>query len=569
MLLTPLINSYRFNERHSLWYLLPVIQTTDPALFAADPVVASIALFRSVFYDGLSYLVSILEISPSNLPLFLQALSIIVQAGIVGLLFAISRRLSPNLWVFTFLAAWACQQRSAIIGGDQTFTSTLTHREVAELLGLAAVYLMLCGRALQASLVLSFTVFIHVLVAIHLFVAMVPAIVFVKRRVTWPMALGVAVFAACALCYALILAPPRMDAAAQQIFLQAKADIAHVSLFAQSWLQWVEMIGLAGLVFGVWRLVGPKDDNIRLLEAFAITAAAFGIVTAILFHATSSVSVAQLQSLRSFTWVMLFTVTLLVLATSKALSTAGPTAAVLLGVLAFEILGGVLRFAFLGLGWILLAGASTRVRSMVSLESTQRFVTQAILGVCVGGAAGWLAGESLPFESLRSGWTVAVVGGLALLAVLNLQQMKLRSITVFLVLVAAITGAAGLARAQINAAQPSAEWLSVMTWTEAHTAKSDTFLTPPGVFGFRPYARRSSVNEMQPPLAWVNPVLYETLADRERTLTSVYRRASCDLDTLSALARDWNATHVIASTTCQLPDAALFATGEFRVFAVQ
>ena len=376
MLLTPLINSYRFNERHSLWYLLPVIQTTDPALFAADPVVASIALFRSVFYDGLSYLVSILEISPSNLPLFLKALSIIVQAGIVGLLFAISRRLSPNLWVFTFLAAWACQQRSAIIGGDQTFTSTLTHREVAELLGLAAVYLMLCGRALQASLVLSFTVFIHVLVAIHLFVAMVPAIVFVKRRVTWPMALGVAVFAACALCYALILAPPRMDAAAQQIFLQAKADIAHVSLFAQSWLQWVEMIGLAGLVFGVWRLVGPKDDNIRLLEAFAITAAAFGIVTAILFHATSSVSVAQLQSLRSFTWVMLFTVTLLVLATSKALSTAGPTAAVLLGVLAFEILGGVLRFAFLGLGWILLAGASTRVRSMVSLERTQRFVTQ-------------------------------------------------------------------------------------------------------------------------------------------------------------------------------------------------
>ena len=181
MLLTPLINSYRFNERHSLWYLLPVIQTTDPALFAADPVVASIALFRSVFYDGLSYLVSILEISPSNLPLFLKALSIIVQAGIVGLLFAISRRLSPNLWVFTFLAAWACQQRSAIIGGDQTFTSTLTHREVAELLGLAAVYLMLCGRALQASLVLSFTVFIHVLVAIHLFVAMVPAIVLRKE----------------------------------------------------------------------------------------------------------------------------------------------------------------------------------------------------------------------------------------------------------------------------------------------------------------------------------------------------------------------------------------------------
>ena len=184
------------------------------------------------------------------------------------------------------------------------------------------------------------------------------------------MVLGAAVFTACASAYALMLAPPRMDASANRFSCKRRAAITHVSLFAQSWLQWVEMVGLAGLVFGVWRLVGPKDDNIRLLEAFAVSAAAFGIVTAILFHATSSVSVAQLQSLRSFTWVTLFTVALLVLATSKALSTAGPTAAVLLGVLVFEILGGVLRFAFLGLGWILLAGAATRVRSMVSLERT-------------------------------------------------------------------------------------------------------------------------------------------------------------------------------------------------------
>ena len=67
-----------------------------------------------------------------------------------------------------------------------------------------------------------------------------------------------------------------------------------------------------------------------------------------------------------------------------------------------------------------------------------------------------------------------------------------------------------------------------MKWTEAHTGKSDTFLTPPRVFGFRPYARRSSVNEVQPPLAWVDPALYETLTDRgqmtdERLSSSVVR----------------------------------------------
>jgi hypothetical protein len=505
--------------------------------------------------------------------------------------FAVAQALADDLWLPVLLLTWCAHPKRAPVGGASLFMPLLRHTEVTLILGLVAVYCLLRRRHLGFWAILSLSVFVHSIVAFHLFLAMVPPWLLRSKRLDTRGIIGLALFAVSCLVYLVTMAPPAMTAAEAHIFLSAKGTMAHVSPFNQSVLGWVRMLGLAALAWLAHRHLSLSDEGTSLVLGFAWSGTLFALVLSTLTVLSGSARLAQFQPMRVFFWVTLFVNVSLAASVVQALKRALPEGIILLAVLVLTMLNSLWAtgFILLGVGYFLLArsgvleklaslGFAFTVPTLRPLAELRRrdgagVVARAAVAASVGlMILAWLLGEGQPSADLRR--PLPVVAGLLLLLLSSKPILTSRwRWAVFVGLTVASVAGASLFWHSYFGERLDPHWDSVRRWIRENTPKEARFISamqPDHTYGggnFRTLALRTALGEPQSALLWVDPLVGTENGRRVSQVKEAYDGQAWSLEHLFALADEWDAEYVVVKGLYQRNTRPVFLLEPYSVLA--
>ncbi len=552
---------FRYEHRNSGLYLLGVLRAADPQLFPNDPIVDSLARYRSAFYDLLSYGFRASGAPPQRVEPVIRVLYVVSKLLLVLALFLVARALTPDLWVFVVLALYGAFPEASPVGGPPLIEPKLTHDELAQILVLFALACLWRQRNGLFWAILCVAVFVHPLVAFHFVLAAAP-VVLLRTRFAKTHLAGVALFGLCAVLYVHFFAPPPMTSEEARLFLLAKGDKPHVSLFAQSATEWLRMAGLVLLCWLAQRNLARSDSKSGLLLGFILSGTASGLCLSTVATFGHWARLAQFQPMRIFIWVTFFCYVLLALLAVRALRESRPVAGILLAIPMLTAMGSLwaLLFLFLGLAYFLLLELGPAAMQRLPSPDT---LTRAALALAVAGIfVAWALGRRQPFPSFRDPVTLApalLVGSFASISVLASRR---RWIAAGLLVVTSAVGATIVS----HRARSNPDWDAVRRWAERNTPKAARFLTPPKAHDFRTLSLRTTVSERTSTIAWVDPRLNEENREFAHTVERGLHGKVWDLAYLDGLARRAGAAYILVKGPYTPSAAPLFRSGAYTVF---
>lgn len=560
-------NPLQYDDANSGRYLLSVLQAADPTLFPDDEVVTSLGRFQSGFYQTLALAFQLTDAPPESLEPLIHGLYVVAKILLILAIFALSRALSKDIWLFVLVGAWAVHKKGALLGGVSLFDPMLTHAEIAILLGLVALTLLFQGRLFWFWLPLCLSIFIHSLVTLHLVAMVAPPLLLLNRERRSLLA-GLGLFLACTGVYLTFMSPPPLSAEGARLFLQEKGSINHIAFLNHppvNLLNTLLVLVLAWLSY--WHLDRDTPTS-RLLAYFLVSGTVATIVLSTAATTTAIVKLSLLQPARIMLWVTLCAYLLLAIATLKALQQRALVGVILLAVLVFTLFGSLWTLACvaLGIGYFL-AKSLPIWRRAVEIWKLETLTKAAFFLLVIGMFVAWAVGKYLPFDSFRN--PMPLVAGLLLAALVykNLFEHSTRWMLTGLVLAYAVAGAS-LHWHQSYAERVDPDWYALQMWSREQTPVDAAFITLPEYGNFRTRAFRTTLNEPMSALAWVDPLLNEANAAAAARVRAGYDGTTWDMEYIFTLAREWDATYVVVKEPYTPRVAPVFEAGPYRVLNV-
>jgi hypothetical protein len=565
-LLSLISNPFLFEKKGHYFYT--VLRAIDQELFVGNSVISGLGLFRSGYYEGLSIILSLTGAGPDLLEPVVHVSYVISKFVLMALVVNLALTLGANIWSVILFAAWAVHPKSAAVGAqtDVTlFMPVLTHLEVAVLLCLAALYACLHYRKWVVFwLLLSIALFIHPLVTLHFALVVGPAVVwFLRDRVMSPgMVCGMTIFLVSIIGYASTLAPPAMDAQAEELFLSQIFARKHASPLFYGAHNWTLAIGAALLALGMMRRKSRSDRDM-FLSLSILMGLISGIALSIASLVADSVVLVQLQSLRIFLWVNLFSFLAIVVGIRKYFVSAPAFAAIVLGVVTLSILRSVWLIVFILLGIAYLAWMQLK---RLAWWNMPRGNVLALACVPIIILFAMIFREWLPIGRLQHFGPALVIATITACLATSRTLAARRCLAVAAVLTA--LAFASMDRSITYGGDHGQSWDSVRKWCRENTDKSARFLTPSDVSNFSLRSLRSTVSMRAEALIWVDPHLYLANMKRATIVDRAYEGNGWNLEALEQLAREWHAEYVLIRGAHTAPVAArkVYESGPYSVF---
>lgn len=548
-------NPYLFDEGNSGRYLVGVLRAMDPTLFPMDPVADSLARFRSIFYDGLGWAFSQVDLAPGQLQAAMFWLYGLVKGLTFAALFVVVGRLTNDKWAFILLAAWAVHVKQTPLGSTQIFAPILRHSEVVLLIELVGLYFLLGRQWLFFWLCAALALFVHSILGLQFFLSLALPLLWLGRREWRSMLAGLAIFVAAAVVYQFFMAPPAFTAEEAAIFLQAKAGSEHVSFLNEhlfNWLDLFTLLPLAGLTF--WYLL-RHEPNYQLLAGAMAGGTVAGLGLSVVAVLTKIVPLVQIQPLRIFVWVTLFAHLLLAGGAAMALRQKPVLGLVLVAYLVASVQNFAWTFAFGGLGILCLLVLMSRP------EQFNRLAQVALYGLTGLMLVAGLFSRWLP-NSLGDVTVVVPAGLILLLTYLHAQKDKRQIILAALLgLTLLLTSVSYFRR---WSTLQNEEWAAVCQWASQNTNPDDLFLlTVPQTF--RTCAFRTAIANDYSALAWVDPLTFQEQKGYDQQIGAAYVAGRWQIAQLLPLARQQQVQYIVVGDDYESDLIVVFRSGRYTV----
>lgn len=543
-------------------YFYAIFNDLDPRVFAGDGDVESLRRFKSAYHEGLGLALRAAGVAPENVESIVRGLYVVSRFALVLLLVLFIRAWTDNAWTLLLVLLWSIHPRAAPLGATTDvswFMPVLTHLEVAALLCLGALVCWLrLERPLLGWAVLSLSVFVHPLVTAHLAVACGPFLVLATPRRRDHLAGGM-LFGTASVAAVMLLAPPAMGEMERAVFIRELLNDQHVAPGFYSFTSWASAVGTAALaVLAARRFVPPPASS--FLAASIVTAFAAAIVLSLASVLVQWVLLMQLQPLRLFLWVQLFSFCALAIAIPRAFATDRQAAVALVAVMAFWFLNSpwIVLSAWLALAVVATSPTGRGIASVRTLAlAAVGLVSLAFLGFRL-----WTLSSEIPLPSMPE---IVAAMSLGVLAVVVKNSMASR-----LLMSAVLVWSVVWVRPDVSLDRPNDHWLDVQHWANRTTPLSARFMTPPDADRFRLWSLRTSVNEPIRALVWVHPQQYLDNAARARRAQAAYAVSPDDHQRLLSMAADLGADYVVLhdfwdSSRLQ----PLFRSGRYAVIAAR
>lgn len=564
---------FRFADSNSGRYLPILFRIMDPDLFPVDPVVDSFERFRSIFYTGLGAAFKTLGLSIRDVESLFTGIHIALKLVLLGVLFFFVRPLNLGPAAFFLFAAWAIHEKSAGVGSDSMFAPSLTHATVAALIGIAALGFQLRRLPLLFWLLAAGMIFVHAVMAIHLaLIVFLAAAVRDRGRLSRPEWLGAALFLLASLIYMLTMAPPGFSAEEAGLFLSAKGEMGHVSPQAQGIFGWTKALGQLLLGVLVCKSVFSDRKDFDRLYEWMLAGAILAPVLGFLAITTGQYQLAQLQPMRMFEWVNFIVFCILVCGVAALWKTDRMRSSLLLLVVLLNILDSLwlfpwLFFVIFVFGTLLVEHRQRRPGRQIR-PAVWKWGAAALLILPIGF---YILKDWHPFESFYDPFPILVIllSWLSAFWWSGMRPFRQEHLVVIAIAFALI-GRSYYLHEYIEARQDQA-YLQTSRWIAQNTPEDARFITAiPGTSGgnFRARALRTSINESQSALFWVDPLVAVENEAQAAQVLGLWNERSWDLESLLSLARSWGADYLLVSASEPLRVPAVFQQGQYHVLEV-
>ena len=563
---------YRFADGNNGRYLPTLYRSMEPSLFPNDPVVDSFARFNSLFYTGIGSLLGWLQVSLLQVKVVFWGLYILTKLALMGLVYFLVRTIRQEIGVFLLLGAWAVHQKAASVGGDSMFAPSLTHATLAVLLGIAALAFLLQQKPFWFWMILSFSLFIHSLITLHLVMMVVPVILLQERaKLSKPTMSGMILFGLAFLAYWLWMTPPPFSAEEARLFLAVKGSMAHIAPQAQTVLGWVSMVGRVVLAWLVYRslLAGQKafDSLAGFMLAGSLLASLLGLAATF----SGNLQLTQFQPMRMFEWVNFLVFILLTCAGIRIWQKDRLLSALLLVVVLLNILDSLwgLTGLYLAIAGFLARWLSGRWPRLAFLSTPNLLLLGYVL-LALASLGMWTLGDFHDFDSFRDPFPVLVILFILPLAWIPIEKATWRYGLLAIALFAALLGRS-LYVYEYIAVRQDADFDAVCRWIALNTRDDARFITTlstdnPG--NFRARALRTTLNESQSALYWVDPLIGLENGEMSQRVQSTWDGQFWDVNTLFVFVQDWNATYILLEGDFLPEMPAVYQQGNYHVLAV-
>ncbi len=564
----------RYDHGNSGRYLLGVLQAGDPELFVDDPVVDSLRRFRSLFYRALAGWAAWATVDPELLESVFGGLYWVSRILIVLSLMLIGKTIDRDPLHLLCLGIWGCFTVPVSVGGDSLFVNVVTHGTLGFLIGAAGLWALLENRRGWFWLLLTLGFFVHPLMAIHLLLCLGPAYLVLHKRLDRIHYLGGLAFTAGCVAYAASI--PSFTPREAEIFVAAKAAISHVALTGQSTTGWIRQVFVVALALGAWlyQRKSRRSGRSDLLAAAIVSGVVVACTLSVLATSLQSARLVQLQPLRAFIWIQLFSYVLIIGAAVRLWRERHPAAAPLLLFYVLSLVPTLWQVLFAPIAL-----------AALFLQRWQRIWQVATWTLCAAIVGAWAVRDAWPeIETFRP----PVVPGLVILGIAayvcaSAPRSRPRvEVAAGSLVVAGLLSALSWHRYYDGASYPSwgpaftdrvhEDWDAIRRWFAATTPKDARVLVAGGQGNFRVLGLRQAVGEPMSALAWVDPLTYQRVSAQAEDVRSCF--ASSDpvggcFGCLVELATQVHADYLLVEDrACREGAQPVQESGAYRVFVM-
>ena len=493
---------------------------------------------------------------------------------LVFLILLFSRRFSQNFALFMLLAVWAAHTKYVPIGNIHIFKPMITHEFIALILGLAVLILIFKERYIGSAFFLTVCIFVHSLMALHLFLIVAPVLVLKlrsERRLIKKYLFCGILLTVGALIYLNFMTPPFLTSQEAVLFMLEKGDCMHVSPLNQSVLGWIHMLGLSLMAWLVSTIYFIENKNLQMMRSFVAAGFIVGLLLSFAAILTKLPFLALLQPMRIFVWVFFLANVLIAAAAVLIFEKNIPLSLILLAVLIFNILNSQWSVVFILVGLLYIAGDIIRsfVGGFIPLfwEAVVRVFL--IIGMVLVFAA-WLPVVNHSVESFKQPYTLFPALVLALIAA-KIIPIKAYKPALYILIIYSFAAASYFHhRHDFFSAQIDSEWDKAQIWCRENTDMNDRFITPPEGDNFRILSLRTTLSEDMPALVWIDPFEYQINHIRVEEVLKGYSGGLWDLNFLFSLADKWKAAYVIVNHSYIPEDQKpVYRSGAYSIFSVE
>jgi len=557
---------FQYTIRNSGLYLLPILRTIDPDIFKNDSVVDSLGKYKSLFYEVLTLGFRALRVSPDSLASTLQVLYAFSKVLLIILIFILAYQLMNDIWLFLLMAAWISHVKLVPVGNILLFKPLLTHETIAFLLGLAALIFLLRRNYILFWLAIGFSIFIHSIMAFHIFLCFVPAVFLIDKYRSKKHIIGLILLVIFSLLYFLLMTPPFLSSKEATIFFIEKGDCMHVSPFNQSFLGWVKMLGLLTLAYLANKYILRYEESSKLISLLILCGTFFGLFLSIAAVVTKIPILALFQPMRIFLWVTFLAYLLIAMAAVQSLRQNSQVGIILIGILILSILNSPLTLIFISvaIAYLIIRKYWIKLNQYIPFSFDNLASVIITLTVC-GMFFSWITQLWYPHSP-----SILAAGSLILLMSLKIIRKKNWNRILIYVLVGFSVLFTSIFRHDYFSNKMDSDWDKTRLWCKNNTKKDDTFITPPNGNNFRILSLRSTVSEEMPALLWVDPFEYVKNHVRVKIVEQGHSSMKWNLKYLFSLAQKWRVGYVVTKGSFDPNDISpVFSSGDFSVFKVQ
>ena len=540
--------------------LRPLIQ-----IFANDSVVESLNRFKSLFYDALALGFKLSGSLPDSLESVLRVLYALSKLLLIILIFCISSRFSNRFWFFLLMGAWVSHTKPVPVGNILLFKSLITHDVIAFLLGLTALLFLFRKNNILFWLCLGLSIFVHSLMAFHLFLCVVPPLLLIDKSHFKKHVSGLVLLIVCSLLYLWLMAPPSLSNNEASIFLAEMGNCVHVSPLNQNIFGWAEMLGLIILGYMSYVQILKHNECSKMITQFILYGTFIGLFLSFSAIITKLSILALFQPMRIFIWVTFLANLLIALAASKSLRQNTLAGTILIGVLVTEILYSqwFLIFVIGAIVYLFMEKYWTSLKRYIPF-SLDNLTTSAIAVLVFAMFIAWKVKWSYFQNPL-----ILFVGLVMFLMSLRVIRKKFIYTVLLFILMLYSVGMTSVFNHDYFAFKRNPDWDIIRLWCRNNTEKDDVFITPPYGNNFRILSLRSTVSENMQPLLWIDPFEHVSNSARIRKVEQGYSNLRWNLNHLLHLAQKWQVDYVITEGAYEPDDISpIFSSGPYAVFKV-
>jgi uncharacterized protein DUF6798 len=557
------VKGYRFGGSNHSLQLPHLKHLLEPALYPADPVIASFDGYVTFFFHALVPLARVTGIEPLYFALFVAC-----RFALLGAIYALARLLlrSPAAALVACLLALGVVPSLA---GEQSYWPRLTHAEVATPMVLWGLWLHLRGRTLAACALIGLAFDVHALYALYASALLAFDLLLSQPR---PAARELLRAAACLLlpaAPALLWALSRHDAVPANewaLWLQTLRERSAVHAFPLSvapavYGRYLTLVSLGLLAF----FAAPEPERHKALPRFAAAVAALCAIGFVFAELLPVRRVLEAQLLRSTKLLTFFVIVLIADLAARAWRW-GSLARVAGGLLVLSLLLEQPAWTAASLLLLLLARPREWPPAIAALAALALVVDAATGASPVGDRFGLAVITNGARDLLASPVVMLCLGCLIVFRAAGSEHL-LRALGV-LVPALLLGGALPELYRQHRRAVAGEAWNETQAWVRQHTPRDAVVLTPPDREGFRVFSERSIVGEWkdgtQQFFSWA--FTREWRRRMEALQVGKLSFETLPPDELAALGRRFGATRLVFPAGHALPFELLYENAEFAAY---